>query len=192
MSTGSSVKVDVLVRAGIALLLIWATAGGAVAILHSRRPHAESVIGFLRQQELARLESDDRERIIREAAERLNSLSFDEMRAVRQSRAFFTFYRPLRPSEKERFAELIVPTGLRRIVEASRALPRVERAGFLENALYLAVIDLSTPNPQIDPVALERIQRDALNGYLQSLTPAEQSLMQPQMEQIRGYLRPAR
>jgi hypothetical protein len=114
------------------------------------------------------------------------------MRSVRQSRAFFTFYRPLTPTEKERFAELVIPTGVRRIVEASRNIPRSERASFLENALYLAVIDLSTPNPQVDPDSLERIYRSAVNGYLQSLSPEEQSLMAQQIEQIRRCLHPLR
>jgi hypothetical protein len=192
MSNSSSVRTAVFGRAAVAVVFIWTTAVGAVALLRSTRSNAENVIAFLRQQNLTKLDASGRERVIRDAASRLNSLTFDEIRSVRQNRALFTFYRPLSPKEKERFAELVVPTGLRRIVEASRKVRRSERAGFLENALYLAVIELSTPNPQIDPDALERIERDAVSGYLQSLTPEEKSLMEPQVEQIRRYLRPVR
>jgi hypothetical protein len=183
-------RVLVWARSLIALALIWSIAAGVVVFLRSKKPTASEVIRLLRQQDVAKLPAGDRDKVLRDAARQLNRLSFYQMREVKESRALFAFYRPLTPTEKEQFAELIVPTGLRRILDASRDVPPNERAKFLRNALYYAVIDLSTANPPVDPKALERIEQAALRSYLNDLSAEERKAMEPQLKQIHEYLHP--
>ena len=190
MSPRASARRVAWAKAAIALALIWSLATGGILLARSMRLTAAAVISFLRQQEIANLPAPARDLVIREAASRINRLTFEEMREVQANRALFLFYRPLHPLEKERFAALIVPAGLRRILDASRAVPREERARFLEKALYLAVLDLSIAEPPIDPQALERIEKDALRIYIHDLSLAERLEMEPQLQQLHDYLHP--
>lgn len=192
MSARDATRTDAWLKATFAWVLIWTLAGGSVWLARSMKPTAAEVIAFLRQQDVATLPADHRELVMHDAASRLNRLGFAEMREVRQSRALFAFYRPLPPVEKERFCALIVPTGLRRIMDASLEVPADQRAAFLERALYFAVIDFSVAQPPIDPVALERIEREALRSYIADLSPAKRAEMAPQLEQLRSYLEPAK
>lgn len=192
MNARSKAGLRVSIQATIALIIIWGIAGAVAFSVRPGRPTAASVIAFLREQDLSALSAAERERIIREAAVKLNALTYQEMREVRMSRAMFNFYRPLHPLEKERFAAMIVPTGLARILEASRDMPAGERERFLESAFYYAVIDLSTANPPINPQALNRIEREALVAYERSLSEAERKAMEPQLQQVRAYLNPAK
>jgi hypothetical protein len=191
MSPRKTAQKVAFARAAVALMLIWAIATGSIFLARSMRPTASDVIAYLRQQDLTKISPEDRPRAIRDAASRLNRLEFEQIRQVQQNRALFLFYRPLSPPEKETFAALIVPTGLRRILDASLKLPRQQRAEFLERAVYHAVLDLTIAEPPIDPAALERIERDALRDYVEDLSLADRFELEPQLRQLRQYLQPA-
>jgi hypothetical protein len=178
-------------KAAIALVVIWTCVATGVSVARSSRITAAGVIRFLREQDVAKLPANTRELVIREAASRINRLTLDQMREVQASRALFLFYRPLHPLEKERFAAKIVPTGLRRILDATREVPRAERSAFLERAAYLAVLDFSIAEPPIDPAALERIEKDALRVYISELGLADRLELEPQLQQLHDYLHPA-
>jgi hypothetical protein len=170
-------------------VLIWTLAGTTIWLLRSGEPSAGATIAFLRRQNIARMPAAERDIVMLEAANQLNRLGFLQVRAVRDSRAFFEFYQPLEPLEKEKFASLIIPAGVRRILNASREVPADQRAEFLRKALYLAVLELSTPNPPIDPEALKRLELEALKAYFGSLSGPESKEMAPQLKVIREYVR---
>ena len=191
MSPRKTAQKVAFARATVVLVLIWALATGGILLARSMRPTASGVIAYLRQCASTKIPPEDRARVIREAASRLNRLDFEQIRDVQQNRALFLFYRPLSPQEKETFAALIVPTGLRRILDASLKLPRERRSEFLERAVYHAVLDLSIAEPSIDLGALERIERDALRDYVEDLSLADRFELEPQLKQLRQYLQPA-
>ena len=190
MSARARIARRVWTKAAVALAIIWTIAATVVIMVRPVRQTASSVIAYLREQNLANLAANEREEVMREAAKRLNALAYPELRQLRASRALFAFYRPLHPLEKERFAAMIIPAGFARILDASRDVPAQDRARFLESALYYAVIDLSTANPPINPEALERIEREALESYERSLSVSERKAMEPQLQQVREYLYP--
>lgn len=190
MSPRASVKADAWTRALFALVLVWTLAGAAVFAARSMRPTAADVIGFLRQQDVARLAADDRDIVMRDAANRLNRLTFEQMREVRNNRALFLFYRPLSPAEKERFARMVLPTGLRRILDAGRAIAPGQRAAFLKEALYYAELDLAIAEPTIDPAILRGIERDALKNYLGDLRAEQRLELEPYLQPLREHLDP--
>ena len=175
-------------KAAAALLIVWLFAAGGILVARSMRPTAEKVIALLRQWDLSTLTPDQREQAIEEAAASVNRLDLHQARQVQQNRAIFLFYRPLTPREKERFAELIVPTGLRRILDACLKLPREQRSAFLERAVYHAALDLTIAEPPIDPKALHHIERQALRAYVEDLSLAERFELEPQLKELQGYV----
>ena len=183
---------DVCWKGIIALELIWVLAGAAVLLLRSARPDASKTIAFLRAQDVAALPAETRAKLIADAAARVNALTFEESRGLRESRALFHFYRVLTSREKEQFAALVIEPGLRRIVEASRDVPAAEREQFLGSALYHAVIDFSTAQPPIDPETLVRIEREAVESYAASLRPEERAALAPLLDQLRKHVQPSR
>lgn len=190
MRPSAATRAGVLLRGGVALLLIWGAAASAVLLARSARPRTAEVVEFLRQHDVPRLSEDEREIAMTEAAARVNQLSYEQMRELRGTRALFAFYRPLSPTEKERFARLVMPVGLRKIIDASRQMPAEERSRFLEEAFFHAVVEFSAANPPIDPRVLEKIEHETLRNYIEDLSPEERRLLGPQpIEQLEGYLR---
>jgi len=190
LSAKSSAREDVWLRAALALVSAWTLSGAAVFVLRANAPGVAPTIAFLRQHDVERLASAERDTAMREAAKRLNQLSFAEIRTIRDSRAFFEFYRPLEPGEKLRMAELLVPRGVQRIVEASREVPPEQCETFLRKALYLATLELSTPIPTIDGEALERLQLEAVDRYIEGLSQADRRALRVQLDFLRQYGRP--
>jgi len=185
MSARLSVRTGVWIKAVLALECIWVLAGGAIFALRSLRPTVPEVVAFIRQHDVKKLSREDRTRVTREVAQRLNQLDFAQLEQVRFSQALAYFYQPLTPSEKERWAEIIVPITIHRLLAASRSRPLERRMDFITESIFNQELDWLLTKPVIDSKAYGRIRQDAIRSYLDGLPVGDRQQMEQLWEKYR-------
>lgn len=96
-------------------------------------------------QKLEGLDSAERGRIIREAAEQLNRLDFKEREELRRMRRDRVFFEQLTPGERKEFLELTLPQGFRELMRALNAMSAEDRKKIVNRALR----NVERENPEL-------------------------------------------
>jgi hypothetical protein len=134
---------SVVLKAIIALALVWGVVWGVRSWAASRKITAERVEKEMKAAELEdwsvnKGRSEDpaeREEEIRRVAEMINRLDFQEREKNRENRSGEEFYRKLSPEERELFVNLTVMESMNRFMEALDDLKPAQRRQFVKQAL---------------------------------------------------------
>ena len=134
---------SVILKAIIALALVWGIVWGVRAWAGSRKITAERVEKEIKATDLEdwssnKGRSDDpaeREKEIRQIAEMINRLDFREREKNRENRSGEEFYKKLSPEERTLFVDLTVMESMNRFMAALDELKPAERKRFVMQAL---------------------------------------------------------
>lgn len=171
---------SVILKAILALVLVWAVVWGVRAWAGSRKITAEKVdreivaVDFedWSQEGKGRSESPgDREKEIRRIAGMINRLDFQEREKNRENRTAEEFYRKLDARERELFVNLTLMESMNRFMEALDELPPAERRKFVKQALK-EIEDGRTAEEmaraeELGDNLLDRISEEGMKAYFE-------------------------
>jgi len=134
---------SVVIKAVIALALVWGVVWGIRTWAGSRKVTAEKVNQEIVEADFedwsgSKGQSDDpaeREAEIRRIAGMINRLDFQEREKNRQNRTAEEFYRKLNPEERTLFVDLTLMESMNRFMAALDGLKPAERKRFVKQAL---------------------------------------------------------
>jgi hypothetical protein len=136
---------DVIVKAALVLIIVWSCVWGIRAYAGSKKITAERVNRVVEKANFAdwsaQTASTDpavakrREQDIREIADLVNRLDFQEREKNRDNRTGEAFFRKLAPSEKSLFIDLTIMESMGRFMESLDAMKPEQRKQFVEKGL---------------------------------------------------------
>lgn len=136
---------DVVLKAVLILLVVWAGVWGIRAYAGSKKITAERLerevaaarFGDWSDQAspLDRAEAARREKELRNIAGLVNRLDFQEREKNRENRAGEKFFRKLAPAEKSLFIELTIVESMSRFMESLDAMKPEQRKKFVEQGM---------------------------------------------------------
>lgn len=121
-------------KIALALVAVWAVAGGMIYLAQAAKPTPEKVAACLRE-DLAGKSAAERAKRIDRAADMLNRLSFEDRQKLRGDRAQERFFRALTPEEQGRFLDATLPSGFKQIMENFNKMEPAKRKQFVERAV---------------------------------------------------------
>ena len=143
----------VLYAAGV-VAAVWLAACAGYLAAKSRKVTAEKVRHYLRAVDLAKLSGDARAKALRELANKLNALPYEERRAARLDREWSRWFAAMTEPEKGEFIEATLPTGLKQALAAFEELPEARRKRAIDDAfkrLREAREQLASQDGQLPP-----------------------------------------
>lgn len=123
------------IKIALVLAAVWAAAFGVISWSRSSRPTAQSLSTYMEELQFDKMNTAEREKVLRHVAEQLNRLDFkqrEELRTMRRDRVFFE---KLTTEERKEFLELTLPQGFRELMRALNAMTPDERKKVVNRAL---------------------------------------------------------
>jgi hypothetical protein len=116
----------------IALVLVWLLSWAGYVIAGKTRTTPEMVRAYASSLDLSKLSAADRARALRELADKLNALTFEERRGLRPDTSLFA---QLTEEEKASFVEATMPTEIKQALVEFDQMPEDRRQRLIDNAL---------------------------------------------------------
>src|SRR6185295_18411152 len=101
----------IIVWAALALVGIWLVAWAGHLFLSSLKVTPEKVRGYVESVDLSKLSAVARAKALRELAEKLNALSYEDRQRLRVERTAYRWFELMTEEEKAQFIEATMPTG---------------------------------------------------------------------------------
>ncbi len=189
---------SVFIKAALVLTLVWAAVWGIRTLADSRKVTAERV-----NQRIERANFEDwsgrdgvpdsaeakrRAKEIREIADMVNRLDFQEREKNRGNRAGEAFFRKLSGPEKNLFIDLTIMESMNRFMEALDAMPAQQRKRFVERGLK----DLKEGRTQeemeradeLGSELLEKISQEGMRAYFEKSSADTKLDLAPLLEAV--------
>jgi len=189
-------RTTTLLLAALALVAVWAVAFGGFTFARKQKGTAEKVMAFMDQNDLRKAAAGERERLMRELADRLNRLPYEERRNVRVNGDWARWFDAMSEQEKARFLEATMPTGFKQAITAFEQLPEPKRKKTMDDAFKRLREAQQTDRRPVapdggtnPPVALseelrQKVTTIGLNTFLKESTPQTRAEVMPLLEEM--------
>ena len=189
---------SVILKAAIVLTVVWAVVWSVRAWAGSRKITAERVQSRIeaadfvdwsdRENPPSAVEAELREKELREIANMVNRLDFQEREINRRNRGGEEFFRKLSTSEKSLFIELTVMESMNRFMESLDAMPPEQRRKFVEQGLKEIeegrTEDEMARADELGADLLEKISQEGMRAYFEKSSTQTKLDLAPLMEAI--------
>ncbi|MBU6170641.1 MAG: hypothetical protein KGQ87_03990 [Verrucomicrobia bacterium] len=195
---GAMTRQGTIFRALGALVLVWLVIWGVRAYANSRKVTAEKINLRIEQARFAdwsenaagnnAKESARREKEIREIADLVNRLDFQERQKNRRQRGGEEFFRKLNTREKSLFIDLTIMESMNRFMESLDAMPADQRKKFVEQGLK-EISDGKTSSDiartgEMSGELLDKITREGMRAYFEKSSMETKLDLAPLMQAI--------
>lgn len=195
-------KRQVIIKAALALALVWACVWGVRAAAASQKITAERINRVVDEARFADWSQDPgaadsaiaqkRASDLRSIADLVNRLDFQEREKNRQNRTGEAFFRKLSPSEKSLFIDLTVVESMSRFMDALDAMKPEQRKRFVEQGLK----EIQEGRTQgdiaqmeaLDPQLLDKITQQGMKAYFEKSTSDTKLDLAPLMDAMNGAM----
>ena len=189
---------SVIFKAAIVLLAVWVVVWGVRAWAGSRKVTAERVkfrieaTDFVdwsdRETPPSAVEAELREKELREIADLMNRLDFQEREKSRSNRSGEELFRKLSTSEKSLFIELTVMESMNRFMESLDEMPPEQRRRFVEQGLKEVeagrTAEELTRAEELGADLLEKISQEGMRAYFEKSSTQTKLDLAPLMQAI--------
>ncbi len=183
-------------RAIILLVLVWGCVWGIRAYAGSRKITAELInrqVAEAKFQDWSGIntppdaaEAKRRESELREIAENVNRLDFQEREKNRENRSGENFFRVLSPAEKSLFIDLTIVESMGRFMESLDAMKPEQRKSFVEKGLKEIQQGRTQEEmaraDQLGADLLEKISQEGMRAYFKKSSADTKLDLAPLME----------
>lgn len=193
----SAIKHGLLVKAGLALVILWVIVGVGLRVFRSMTPTPEKLAAYVDENPLSAIEDADRRReVIGNVADMLNQLDPDDVRRLIEEneedprRAFFE---ELSPEEQRFFMEKRVGRAFDQMMQAFNDMDREERQRVVDRTLRQMRQDGDrrdglTRLEESDPEMAEKIVNEGLRAYYQEANAETKLDFAPVLEEMQRNL----
>jgi hypothetical protein len=119
----------------LAVIVAWSLALTAYRGVQNSRMTGEKVLAYLGSTDLGRLSSAEREGALRALADRLNALTLEERRRVREDHRWKEWLAGMTDAEKETLVTATFPTGIKQMMTAFEQLSPSQRQRMVDDAI---------------------------------------------------------
>lgn len=189
---------SVILKAVIVLMIVWGAVWAVRSWSGSRKITAEGVQARIDAVDFAdwsdpesppsKVDAELREKELREIAQMVNRLDFQEREKNRRNRGGAEFFRKLSPSEKNLFVELTVMESMNRFMESLDAMPPEQRRKFVEQGLKEVAAGRTAEEmaraDELGADLLEKISQEGLRAYFQKSSTQTKLDLAPLMQAI--------
>ena len=185
-----------IIRAILILVLVWGCVWGIRAYAGSRKITAELInrqVAEAKFQDWSNLttppntaEAKRRESELRDIAENVNRLDFQEREKNRDNRSGENFFRVLSPAEKSLFIDLTIVESMGRFMESLDAMKPEQRKSFVEKGLKEIQQGRTQEEmaraDQLGADLLEKISQEGMRAYFKKSSADTKLDLAPLME----------
>lgn len=189
---------NVMLRAVLVLIAVWTLVWGVRTYAGSRKITAERVNAEIAGANFAdwsgqetppdAAEAKRREKELREIAELVNRLDFQEREKNRENRSGENFFRKLSPGEKSLFIDLTVMESMNRFMESLDSMPAEQRKKFVEQGLKEIQAGRTAEEMErtkaLGSDLLEKISQEGMRAYFEKSSTDTKLDLAPLMEAI--------
>ncbi len=187
---------QVIIKAAIVLLLVWSSVWVVRAYAGSRKITAERVNREVAAANFAdwsaeksppdATEAARRDKELREIANLVNQLDFQEREKNRDNRSGEAFFRKLAPNEKSLFIDLTIMESMGRFMEALDAMKPEQRKKFVEQGLKEInegrTADEMARADELGSDLLDKISEEGMKAYFEKSSADTKLDLAPLME----------
>ncbi len=124
-----------LVWAGGTIVGIWLVAWAGYSFFSHLKVSAEKVKAYAESVDLSKLSGAARAKALRELADMLNRLPYEERQRLRLERTAGRWFEQMTEEEKGQFIEATMPTGFKQMITAFEELPEDKRKRTVDGAM---------------------------------------------------------
>jgi hypothetical protein len=175
-------------KGALILLGVWVLAAGIIGLTRESKPTLESVIAYVRQNDLRQKSPVERERIVAGLVRRQNELTFEQRTELRRNELFFQTVGAMTSAERLEHLAATFPSYSKLMMEAIYKMPRDQRPPFVD-ALVNECRRYVTLNRE--PESRRRVQQiigDSLRAWLETADPRARAEMKPVFDQMQAWL----
>jgi hypothetical protein len=148
--------------------LVWTLAWAGFSLSSRSKMTVEKIAAYVESVELSRLSPEARARALRELADRLNALSYEERRRARLEGLWRPWFDQMTEAEKLDFLEATLPAGFKQMLTAFEQMQEEQRRKAIDDAmrrLREARTEMAAgrgrPPTEEEPVLSEELQQQA-------------------------------
>jgi DNA-directed RNA polymerase specialized sigma24 family protein len=189
---------NVILKAVLVLITVWTVVWAVRTFAGSRKITAERVNAEVASANFAdwsdqetppdAAEAKRRDKELREIAELVNRLDFQEREKNRENRAGENFFRKLSPGEKSLFIDLTVMESMNRFMESLDSMPAEQRKKFVEQGLKEVqagrTAEEMARTKELGSDLLEKISQEGMRAYFEKSSTDTKLDLAPLMEAI--------
>lgn len=181
----------------LALALIWAAAFPLKEWVAQRKATAAAIEQFVLDQPLASLAPSERADHLRQLADQVNRLNFEERRTLALKRTLDPVVEEMTPAERQQFLDRTLPQGFAQILEVFNRMTPEERRAAVERALddlrraeqEAGAQGLERARARLEDGSLQRVIDQGFEAYLVHASAETKLDLAPVVEQIQQNVR---
>ena len=190
-----------VVWAVAALVGIWVVALTGHWIAQKAKMTAEKVTAFVASVDLSKLSAADRAKAIRDLADKINKLSYEERQRMRADRSGERWFEQMTEEEKGQFIEATMPTGFKQMISAFEEMPQDKRKRAIDDALKRlrevrsqggGAASLDTNRPPISPELEAKVRTIGLKAFYSQSSAQTKAELAPVLEELQRAMESGR
>jgi hypothetical protein len=193
-----------LIFAVVALVAVWAATWTAFHLAGKNKMTAEKIRQFTLSMDLAKLSAADRDQAIRDLADRVNALAFEERLKWRRSDEWKQWFAAMTEAERRKFIAATLPTGFQQTLEAFSQLPADQRKKFIDDSIQRLKEDGATginksvgdygPNgpPRLSPELENQVRALGMKQLFTDSSAETKAELAPLLEEMQRQIRNGR
>ncbi len=193
-----------VLRAAIALVIVWVLAITGWTISKNLKVTAEKVRAYVQSVDLSKLSGDARARAIQKLTDMLNKLSPEERRQMRLGRAAESWFNQMTEEEKGQFIEATMPTGFKQMITAFEELSEDKRRRAVDDALkqlrqaqsHMAAGEMprsgGTNAPVLSPELEAKVRAIGLKSFYSQSSAQTKAELAPVLEELQRAMESGR
>ena len=175
-----------------ALVGIWLVALAGHWFIEYRKLTAEKVRAYVESVDLAQLSAAARAQALKELADKLNALAYEERQHLRSERLLNDWFAKMTEAERLQFIEATMPTGFKQMIGAFEQMPEDKRRRLIDDALKNlrdpknrpAANDTANRPPPISPELEAKIRTIGLNSFYSQSSAQTKAELAPLLEEL--------
>ena len=184
-----------------ALVGIWVVALTGHWIAQKAKMTAEKVTAFVASVDLSKLSAADRAKAIRDLADKINKLSYEERQRMRADRSGERWFEQMTEEEKGQFIEATMPTGFKQMISAFEEMPEDKRKRAIDDALKRlrevrlqggGAANLDTNRPPISPELEAKVRTIGLKAFYSQSSAQTKAELAPVLEELQRAMESGR
>ena len=189
-----------VVWAVTALVGIWVVALTGHWIAQKAKMTAEKVTAFVASVDLSKLSAADRAKAIRDLADKINKLSYEERQRMRADRSGERWFEQMTEEEKGQFIEATMPTGFKQMISAFEEMPEDKRKRAIDDALKRlrevrlqgGGASMDTNRPPISPELEAKVRTIGLKAFYSQSSAQTKAELAPVLEELQRAMESGR